>query len=203
MTDPIPTTAPEPKVDPGKPADPQADPTGADKLGDAGKQALDRMKAERNAANEQIKAMEKKFAALEPLTKLADALGVKPEGGKSDVETLTATVTGLQKDLADERLGRLRLEVAAEKGLTPAQAARLAGATRDELAADADTLKGLFPGTAAGGAPGAPGTPAPDPSQGARGGVNDLQAALKAAQDKKQTSEVIRIKTAIAAAQSK
>jgi hypothetical protein len=188
-----------PATDPAKPpATPPAnnpaptDPAG-DGLGDAGKKALETERAAR-------KELEKRLAALEPLTKLADALGVKGEGGKNDVETLTAQVTKMQVDLDNERLGRLRLEVAAEKSLTPAQAARLVGASREELAKDADALKELFPATAASGQPG---TPAPDPSQGARGGINDLQAALKAAQTGKNTAEVIRLKTAIAAAQSK
>ncbi|MFB7823887.1 hypothetical protein [Streptomyces hydrogenans] len=38
----------------------------------------------------------------------------------------------------------LLLEVAAEKGLTPTQAARLQGSTKEELEADADSLKSLF-----------------------------------------------------------
>lgn len=37
---------------------------GADALGDAGKQALDRMKAERNAASSRAKALEKELASL-------------------------------------------------------------------------------------------------------------------------------------------
>ncbi|MEU3285568.1 capsid assembly scaffolding protein Gp46 family protein [Streptomyces longwoodensis] len=41
----------------------------------------------------------------------------------------------------------LVLEVAAEKGLTPAQAARLQGSTKEELEADADSLKALFGST--------------------------------------------------------
>lgn len=38
----------------------------------------------------------------------------------------------------------LVLEVAADKGLTPAQAARLRGSSKEELEADADALKSLF-----------------------------------------------------------
>lgn len=159
-------------------------------------QILSELAKERDARQ----ALEKKLQAFEPLSKLAAALGVQPDKGKTDVETLTATVGQMREELATERLERMRLEVAAEKGLTPAQGARLVGKTRDELATDADALKALFPGggqQAAGGT-GQPGTPAPDPSQGARGGVNELQALLKAAEEKRDTKEAIRLKTLIA-----
>ncbi|MBT2412630.1 DUF4355 domain-containing protein [Streptomyces sp. ISL-12] len=60
----------------------------------------------------------------------------------------------------------LVLEVAAEKGLTPAQAARLQGSTKEELEADADALKELF-GSAGNGQGG---TTPPPRSGGNRGG---------------------------------
>ncbi|MDH6625719.1 hypothetical protein M2271_003530 [Streptomyces sp. LBL] len=44
----------------------------------------------------------------------------------------------------------LVLEIAADKGLTPAQAARLQGSTKLELEADADALKALFGATGGG-----------------------------------------------------
>jgi hypothetical protein len=43
----------------------------------------------------------------------------------------------------------MRAEVAAEKGLTAAQAKRLVGTTRDELLADADEFLALMPAPAA------------------------------------------------------
>lgn len=171
-----------------KPAEPAV---AGDGLGDAGKKAL----AEERAAR---KELEKQLQALQPLAGLAAALGVKAAAGQTDVQTLTDQVTAMQQQMKDSELRALRLEVAAEKGLTTAQAGRLVGASRDELAADADQLKTLFPGAPAG-TPGAAGTPAPDLSQGARGGsVTDLQAALKAAQEKGDVRESVRLKTAIA-----
>lgn len=166
-------------------------PADADGLGEAGRKAL----AEERAAR---KELEKQLAALTPLKGLADVLGVKPES-KTDVQALTDQVSTMQRELVDERLGRLRLEVAAEKGLTPAQAARLNGATRDELTADADQLRALFPAQSSG----TPGTPAPDPTQGARGGAADLQAAIKAAEQKGDLGESIRLKTQLALGQPK
>lgn len=166
-------------AEPAKTEPPKTEPT--EGLGEAGKKALAEERAARKALEQQIKA-------LEPLKALADALGVKPEPGKTDVETLTKTVAEMQSELAAERLGRLRLEIAAEKGLTPAQAARLTGSTREDLAKDADALKELFPTSTT------PGTPRPDPTQGARGGAGELEAAIKAAQEKGDVREAIRLK---------
>lgn len=199
--DPEPTTPP-PGATPPAPAPttetPPATPPADDKpLGPAGQKAL---AAEREARQ----ALEKQVAALAPLAKLAEALGVDPAAkpGKSEVEALAGEVTGIRQELAAERAQRLRLEVAAEKGLTPAQAARLQGADRDALLADADALKALFP--AAPGTP-PPGTqpPAPDPSQGPRGGVNELQARLAEAEKSGNAKEVIRLKVLIAAQKKK
>lgn len=53
-----------------------------------------------------------------------------------------------EKKRADEAEARLvRLEVGAEKGLTPSQARRLVGSTREELEADADELLEAFGGS--------------------------------------------------------
>lgn len=150
--DPVPT--PDPTPTPAPPAEPPTD----QPLGPGGIKAL---QTERKAREE----LERKLAALAPLQKLAEALGGDQQpGGPSEVELLQQRFADLERTATEERTARWRLEVAAEKGLTPQQAARLAGATRDELAADADALIALFPA-----APATPRTPAPDPSQGARG----------------------------------
>ncbi len=60
----------------------------------------------------------------------------------------------------------LVLEIAADKGLTPAQAARLQGSTKEELEADADALKAEFGAT---GGAGQGGTAPPLRSGGPRG----------------------------------
>jgi len=173
MTQPAPVPTPPPGDPAPAPTDPTptqpATPEPDDKpLGPSGERAL---AAEREAR----KALEKQLAELAPLKDFAAALsgGKKPEGGKSEVELLNEKFASYEKDLAEERAARWRAEVAAEKGLTAQQAARLRGTTRDELVADADELLTLFP------APG-PRTPAPDPSQGARGGQPgpDLQAQV-------------------------
>jgi len=141
-------------------------------LGDAGKKALDAMKAERNAARKELADMRGKLDALAPLQKLAEALGAKPtEDGKPDFDALTQRIANHEQELAAERLARFRAEVAAEKKLTSAQAKRLVGTTREELAADADELLKDF-GSAQGGqnSSGRSNGMRPDPSQGNRGG---------------------------------
>lgn len=156
-TDP-PKTDP-PSTDPPKTDPPATDPPSTDPpLGPAGEKAL---AAERDAR----KALEKQVAALAPLQKLAEALGVDPAKAddKSELEKLAARVTSTEETLTTERTGRWRAEVANEKGLTAEQATRLTGSTKEELLADADTLLAAFPAAK-------PGTPKPDPSQGGQGG---------------------------------
>jgi len=143
----------------GSEGDPEVPPG----TGDAGKQAIDRMKAERNAARNELRDAKAKLAAFE----------------KADQERADADRTEAEKRAAAEQraaeaeLRALRLEVAASKGLTPAQAKRLVGATREELEADADDILATFPT-----APAQPErrTPRPDPSQGSRGGAKPTSA---------------------------
>jgi hypothetical protein len=187
-------TAPTPPADPGA-TPPATDPTPAaptDGLGEAGKRALTELR-------QQIKELEKQNKALQerdPVKAIAEALGVKPEPGPNGDQALAEQVRQMQQQMRDAELRAAKLEVAAAKGLTPAQAARLQGSTREELDADADQLKELFPSSSTSSS--TPGTPAPDPSQGARGGAQALEAALKDAQDKGNAREAIRIKQLLA-----
>lgn len=177
---PTPTAPPAPAPAP-VPADP---PKVEDKpLGPGGEKAL---REEREAR----KALEKQLAELSPLKQLAEALGGKVTGdGKTDMERLTERLTQHETELAGEREARFRLEVAAAKGLTPQQAERLRGKTREELEADADALLALFPV-----APAGPRNPAPDPSQGSRGAQPpDLDAQIAAAQKAGDFRKVITL----------
>jgi hypothetical protein len=61
-------------------------------------------------------------------------------------KTLEERLAQLERDKAESDARALRAEVAAAKGLTPAQATRLDGATREELEADADELLSAFAG---------------------------------------------------------
>jgi hypothetical protein len=162
MTAPAESPEVEPeKAEPeAKPAgDPPADPKPDDQLGDAGKKAL-------AAEREQRKAAEKELA------KYRKAEAEKAEADKSEAEKRAAA----EQRAADAELRATRLEVAHEKGLTPAQAKRLVGATKEELEADADEILRDFPtGTAK------PAAPKPDPSQGARGETKNRPTSLAAA----------------------
>lgn len=62
------------------------------------------------------------------------------EQGKSETQRLTDATTAAEQRAADAELRALRLEVGADKGLTPKQARRLVGTTREELETDADEL---------------------------------------------------------------
>ncbi|WP_282203885.1 hypothetical protein [Kitasatospora fiedleri] len=99
---------------------------------------------------------------LEKLRADAAELATRKAGELSETQRLQA-----EKDAAEQRAAQaqadaaaatrraLVLEVAGMKGLTPAQAERLRGATREELDADADALKSLFAGATSGNAGGA------------------------------------------------
>jgi hypothetical protein len=191
MTAPTPPAEPSatPPADPTQPPTPPALPATGDGLGDAGRKALDAERTARKELEKQVKDLQ----ARDPVKALLEALGQKPEPGQDPSQALTERIAAMEERTAKAELEALRLKVAADKGLSPKQAARLRGATRDELEADADELLADFPGSTS-----TPGTPRPDPTQGARGSTNDLQAQLKAAQDKGDVREAIRIKQLLA-----
>lgn len=137
--------------------------------GDAGKQAIDRMKQERNDERKARRALEARLAEYE-----------KAEQAKADAEKSEAEKRAAAEQRALEAEQKLlRLEVAAEKGLTPAQAKWLVGASREELEANADEIREAFPTAPA--VPAPKPTPKPDPSQGSRGGGGKPSAQDRAA----------------------
>lgn len=95
---------------------------------------IDKWKALARKHEDQAKANK---AELDKLVAAGDA-------SKSDTEKMAAELAALRAraDEADARA--LRAEVAQAKGLTPAQAKRLQGATKEELEADADELLQAF-----------------------------------------------------------
>ncbi|WP_328339523.1 hypothetical protein [Micromonospora sp. NBC_00421] len=108
--------------------------------------------------------------ALSKANKEAETLRLKlkeyEDRDKSEAEKTAERLTAAEQRAEQAELRALRLEVAAEKGLTPAQAKRLVGGSREELEADADEIREAFPAAAAAERR----TPRPDPSQGVRGG---------------------------------
>lgn len=140
----------DPPVDP--PVDPPADPPKPDdKLGEPGKAALI---AERKRAD----------VAERELAKFRKAEQDKADADKSEIQKATELREAAEAKAAAAELRVLRLEVAAEKGLSATQAKRLVGASREELETDADEFLASMPQ-----APPAPKGPKPDPSQGSKG----------------------------------
>jgi hypothetical protein len=176
-------------VEPPEPTDAGDPQPKGEQLGEAGLRAL---QAEREAR----KALEEELKGLAPLKQLAEAIrGGKhvPEDEKTEVEKLSEQIQQLQAANEQERLGRLRLEVATAAGLTPEQAARLQGSSREELAADAEALKALFPSAE----PAGPRRPVPDPTQGARGPV-DLSSQIREAEANGDIATAIALKARLA-----
>ncbi|MEV2236692.1 hypothetical protein [Micromonospora sp. NPDC049891] len=76
-----------------------------------------------------------------------DKLKQASDTSKSDMDKVMEKLAAMEQKAADAERRALVTEVAAAKKLTPAQAKRLTGATREELEADADDLLSAF-GTA-------------------------------------------------------
>jgi hypothetical protein len=115
-------------------ADANADGEDDKPLGENGEKAL---KAERARAKK-LEAEHK--AAMAELKKFQDA-------SKSEQEKAADRAAGAEKRAEEAEQKLMRLEVAAAKGLSPAQAKRLVGSTVEELEADADELIESFGST--------------------------------------------------------
>jgi chromosome segregation ATPase len=94
-------------------------------------------KARKEAANYRTKVRE-----LEPLATKAKEL---EDAGRTELEKLTARAETAERERGELQARALRLEVAFEKGLTPGQAKRLVGGSREELEADAEEILRDFP----------------------------------------------------------
>lgn len=111
--------------------------TASEKDGAAATEAateLDKWKALARKNEQQAKA---NAAAAKKLAEIEEA-------SKSEADKAAERLTAAEKRAADAEVQVLRLEVAGEKGLTPAQAKRLVGSTREDLEADADELLATF-----------------------------------------------------------
>lgn len=98
------------------------------------KKALDAERAARRKAEQDAKA------ARDELAKLQGDM----QAGKTDAERTAAMLAELRERADAADLRAMRAEVAANKGLTSAQAKRLQGKTIEELEADADELLAAF-----------------------------------------------------------
>lgn len=111
------------------------EPTPNEPTGDEGKTLT---QADVDAAVEKIAAKIRAEERRKVSEKFADYddLKTKAEGAK----TLEDRVAEIERQAKESEERAMRAEVANAKGLTPTQAKRLVGATRDELEADADEL---------------------------------------------------------------
>lgn len=98
----------------------------------------DRAKDKISKANREAKALRERLEAAEK--QLKDAA----DADKSELQKLTDRLTTAETKAQEAEARALRLEIAHEKGLTPSQAKRLVGGTREELEADADELLEAF-----------------------------------------------------------
>jgi len=113
--------------------------------------------------SERIARERSKFADYKDLQAKAAKFDEIEQASKSEIEKATEKAAVVERE-RDEAVTRLaRLEVALDKGLTPSQAKRLVGNTREELEADADQLLKDLGDSAK------PRSPKPDPNQGRSG----------------------------------
>jgi len=87
--------------------------------------------------------------ALKKANKEAETLRLKlkefEDRDKTEAQRLQEERDALKAERDSLQQAQLRREVADEKGLTPAQARRLVGSTREELEADAEDIIASFP----------------------------------------------------------
>jgi hypothetical protein len=105
-----------------------------DTLGDAGKRALAAERDARRKAEADLKTARDELGKVK-----ADQ-----DTSKSDMQKVLDKVAGLEKRAEEAERKALVAAVAAEHKLTPGQARRLQGSTRDELEADAKDLLEAF-----------------------------------------------------------
>lgn len=85
-----------------------------------------------------------KYADYDQLKEQAGKWSAAEEAQKTETQKLTERAERAERELAAAQAQALRAEVAAAKKLPPELAARLQGATRAELEADADKLAALL-----------------------------------------------------------
>lgn len=90
------------------------------------------------------KQKREQFGDYAELKKKAGQFDELTDQAKTEQQRATEALTAAEKRAADAEATALRFQVAAEKGLTTAQAKRLVGDTREALEADADELLETF-----------------------------------------------------------
>lgn len=122
-------------------------------------QTSDSTNTQQSVPYERFKEVNEKYKTLEAqLSKLESERKAQQEKEMQEQAQWKTLAEQAKAELAAERAARLRLKIAAEKGLPAEVAERLMGSTEEEITADAEKLLPLF--AAKRGGPGAP--PPPD-----------------------------------------
>jgi len=141
---------------------PEAKPTVDDWKAPANQAELDTM-IENRLARER-----KRYEGFEDFKTKASKFDEAQEASKTELDKATERATKAEAEAAKIRIEADRSSIALAKGLTPNQAKRLVGSTREEMEADADEL---LTDLAQGNKPSAP--PKPPGGSGAARGGND------------------------------
>lgn len=135
------------------------------------KKAREEAKASRTVAAE----LEKRLKAIEDGKRDDETKKLEADKKYEELAKRLADENAkIKADLEAERIGRLRVSVAAEVGIPAAMADRLVGKTAEELKADAENLKKLLAPTQPDKPPRTPSTTTPAPS-GRNPGETDEQ----------------------------
>jgi hypothetical protein len=140
-------------VDETDPKDPPADKPEDDTPDPSATDDVDALRKALAKANDDAKKHRLRNKELEPLAARAKEL---EEAGKTEQQKLSEKLADAEKAGASTAGELLKLRVALRKGLTEKQAARLVGATEEELEADADELVATFGGNSTTPPPGRP-----------------------------------------------
>lgn len=111
-----------------------------DKLGEAGKAALQKERADRKAAEKLAAELEARLKAIE-------------DKDKTELERAQTRLAELEKNYATEQQQRLRLQVATAHGITSDDLVLMTGTTEEELTAQATRIAALNAQRAAATAP--------------------------------------------------
>jgi hypothetical protein len=142
---PAPTTDPAPAQPLAVPV-PALAPAPAGDLGEAGRKALAEERQARKDAEKRLKELSDRLQSIE-------------DKDKSELEKAQQRLAQFEKDLADERTRRLRLQAASEHGIPADYLDLLTGTDEAALKTQAEKLAALVKNTTSG-------TPAPLPGQG-------------------------------------
>lgn len=100
---------------------------------------------------ERINKVKSQFSDYDDLKSKASKLDELEEKNKTELQRIAEERDAAVKERDGLKVAQLKIDVGVEKGLTPAQAKRLVGSTKEELEADAEAFLSDIGSRAAGG----------------------------------------------------